>query len=139
VEKRLLNILVVDDEPMVARVVLRILEGILEADGYTVVTIIEAGEHGFGSAVRTALAQAKAEGEPFDILVSDIGLNGENGCAIVAEALKEYRDLRVFVMSGADSHLLTDELRALIAGFIPKPFTTGDFRAVLKPSIAAAQ
>jgi len=111
-------VLLVDDDEAVRRVTARYLALL----GYTV---IEAGN----------AAQALAAGEgPVDVVLSDIGLPGIRGPALL-EAIRFRRpSLRAILMTGYAEEALRPEDLPRDAGLLTKPFTLDELRACLAGS-----
>ena len=115
-----LRVLIVDDEPDTREM----LEAVLSARGAAVVTVASAGE-ALGALGR----------ETFDVLVSDIGMPGEDGY----ELIRRVRALgpgRGSVPAAALTAYARDDdrIRALLAGFqihIPKPVNPAELAAVI--------
>jgi nitrogen-specific signal transduction histidine kinase/CheY-like chemotaxis protein len=104
------TVLVVEDEPLVRKLAVRILS----TQGYAV---LEASD---GPA---ALEQAGRLGGQLDLLITDIVMPGMNGKEVAAELVRSYPDLRVIYMSGYAEHAVVQ--RGVIdegIAFIPKPF-----------------
>jgi PAS domain S-box-containing protein len=117
------TLLLVEDEPAVRAIALRILEGA----GYRVL-VASSGAEAIGLA-------ARHEG-PIDLLVSDVVMPGMNGRQLADELLRVRRGLRVLFMSGYAEAALGDRgLAQGTEGLLDKPFTrdtlTRTVRAVL--------
>ena len=89
-------------------------------------TMLEVALRNFGATVASAAgaddAVAAVGRQPFDLLVSDIGLPGEDGCAMLARIRRTHPHLRAIAVTAYANHAERD--RALAAGFalwIPKP------------------
>lgn len=119
-----LQILLVEDDPTVARLVRYCLEG----QGYTVTTA--------GDGV-TALNAAYAA--PPDLVLLDLVLPNLGG-HLVCRALREdsrTRDVPILLITGAGS--VSDEVRACGAdGHLQKPFTPGQLLAAVAPYTGTA-
>ncbi len=110
-----MHILVIEDEPKVARA---IQEG-LEGESYSV-TIAYTGEDGF------FLASA----EPFDLVVLDIMLPRRNGLEILAAMRKRGLQVPVLILTAKDA--VEDRVLGLDAGaddYLVKPFAFPEFLA----------
>ena len=104
-------ILVVDDEPGVRGVTVRILREL----GYVV---LEAGD--------AAQAMAAFDGGPrIDLLVADVVLPGMTGRELARQCVREHPDLRVLMISGypADAHADPADAGAGAPPFLAKPFS----------------
>src|SRR5262245_5725146 len=100
--------LVVDDEPAIAHLVSRILQGA----GYPVVTATSAAE------ARRLLGQRAVT-----IVVSDLRMPEESGIELLRGVLATNPTMATIVVSGMDDSALEDEALDLgVFGFVPKPF-----------------
>src|SRR3972149_4172768 len=107
------KILVIDDEELLVRTMNRLLE----TSGYDVYTVKSAND-----------AQAMAEGEDFDLIISDIRIPGKNGVEIV----KTIQNLRVssgkkiipviFVTGFADEAIEKEAKKLNPIAYFLKPF-----------------
>jgi CheY-like chemotaxis protein len=104
------RVLVIDDEPLIGRIVERIL-----ADEHDVVTLNRAGE---------ALERLRA-GEQFDVILCDLFMPGMDGPTFhneLARVMPEMAGRVVFLSGGA----YTDQMRAFLAStdrlHLEKPF-----------------
>jgi two-component system, cell cycle sensor histidine kinase and response regulator CckA len=123
-------ILVVDDEPLV----LRIIKGVLSMEGFRVLAAASAGE-----------AMEVHEREPrIDLLLSDVVMPGVSGPELADVLLARDPGLRVLLTAGMPD---TPVIRAAILdrgfAFIPKPFLPSELSAkvrqvLAKPCLAAA-
>jgi signal transduction histidine kinase/ActR/RegA family two-component response regulator/PAS domain-containing protein len=117
-----LNVLVVDDEPMLRMVV----EEMLSAEGHEVVTAaggLEASE--------LVLESYKAK-RPFDVVVSDIEMPVLNGRMLAEFIETESPNTEVILMTGwADSQLDIDTISTRVVGLIKKPPRLADITALL--------
>jgi two-component system copper resistance phosphate regulon response regulator CusR len=106
--KGIVDILIVEDEPKMAKA---LKEG-LEADGYSV-RVSYTGEEGF------YLVQAR----PFDLVILDVMLPGHDGFEILATLRKRGIDTPVLLLTAKDT--IEDRVRGLDAGaddYLVKPF-----------------
>ena len=107
------RILLVEDDPNVQRVVRKTLE----RAGFTVQTA-DNGEEG--------LATLEAEGDAFDLILTDLVLPGVSGRKIVDRVVEDHLTVPVVVMSGyAEEEAEGGGTLPPEAEFIQKPFTTG--------------
>jgi len=121
------SILVVEDEPMVRQLVVRMLERL----GYR---CLEASDG------MDALRAVEAHAGTIDGVVTDLVMPHMNG-RVLAERLKARRpELPVLFMSGyTDDEMIRRELLVVGAPFIQKPFEAEDFAARLRSVLSAAQ
>ena len=104
------TVLIVEDEPLVRKLAVRILAN----QGYRV---IEAADGPL------ALALAETLDGPLHLLVTDVVMPGMTGMEVAAALQVRHRGLRVIYMSGYAEHLVVQ--RGVIEegiAFIPKPF-----------------
>jgi DNA-binding response OmpR family regulator len=109
-----LRILVVEDERKLAAVI----EGGLEEQGYAVDVAHDGAD-----------ALAKAEGEPYDLVVLDLMLPNIDGLTVCARLRAEQRNMPVLMLTARDG--VDDRVRGLDAGaddYLTKPFA---FRELL--------
>jgi CheY-like chemotaxis protein len=112
-----LRILAVDDEPELRDMIALMLGN----DGHTV-RAVGSGEE----------ALAALEAEPFDLLLSDIGMSGMNGWELAARVRQRWPSLRLVLATGWGAEI--DPARARRHGVetvIAKPFRFSDLRRVL--------
>jgi two-component system cell cycle sensor histidine kinase/response regulator CckA len=106
------RILLVEDEDMVRAVA----ERALARAGYEV-TACPGGEEGL-----EALA-AQGQGEPFDLVVSDVVMPGMDGPAMVRAIREKHPDMPVLFMSGYAEEQLRKDIDISDMHFIAKPFS----------------
>ncbi len=109
------TVVLVDDEDLVRRLILRVLE----KEGYRVIAVSTAEE---------GLA-ALSSGEVVDLLLTDVTLPGMNGVELGRRALEQRRDLKLICMSGSGEEDLVTDLLARATGaaaFLNKPFSPGE-------------
>jgi len=99
------TILLVDDEDDIRD----LLAMLLRRDGYAVLQAASAAE---------ALRVAAAHAAPVDLLLTDLGLPGEDGAALAARMAASRRGLRVLYVSGSERREGMDP-----DAFLAKPFT----------------
>ncbi|MBT4126163.1 MAG: response regulator [Chloroflexi bacterium] len=117
-----LNVLVVDDEPMLRMVV----QEMLTAEGHTVEVA-----PGGPEASELVIENFKA-GSPFDVVVSDIEMPELNG-RMLAEFIEiESPDTEVILMTGwANSQLDVDTISTRVVGILNKPPRLADITALM--------
>ncbi len=104
------SVLVVEDEPAVRRVLVRMLK----QHGFQV-TAAENGD--------AALSAVKA-GMKLDLLLTDVVMPGSSGVELVERVLVVHPELAVIYMSGYANHHLADEhLQRSRSAFLQKPFS----------------
>jgi two-component system, cell cycle sensor histidine kinase and response regulator CckA len=122
---RALRILLVDDEPAIAR----LLVGVLQRSGQ-IVTVLHNGHD--------AWARLASAPQDFDALVVDLNMPGMTGLELVRRA----RTLRfrgpILVMSGRVTDDENIELAALDVAILHKPFTAEKFLAAFQAHVRAA-
>ncbi len=115
-----IRVLVVDDDKAHAEVVAESLARV----GY------ETERVNSGSA-----AFKKLEGEPFDIIVTDLRLGDTDGLAVLKSAKTHNPDAEVVVITGhADVRTAVDAIKQGAAHYLTKPLDMGELRSVLERS-----
>jgi|SRR5579859_2613620 len=104
------TILLVEDEPSVRRLVSQMLQ----LTGYTV---LEA------SGGLEALGLMDNVGRPVDLLLTDIVMPSMNGGALAQRLSRQHPKMRVLFTSGYMDDVVVQEVVAMGAQFLPKPFT----------------
>ncbi len=123
------TILLVEDEPSVAR----ITERVLTSAGYNV-RVADSG--------MAALSMMENESTPFDLLLTDVIMPGMSGPELATEMARRRPDIKVLFISGYTNESLTSR-GVLEAGveLIQKPFVSKDLkqqiRAVLDASLTS--
>ncbi len=116
-------ILVVDDDPTIRKIVLRILGSqhgpLVEADCGATATIVASNE------------------EHIDLLLSDVVMPDESGPRLAARLRETRKDLRVLFMSGyprvtLEKHGLRDD-----DAFVQKPFRAEELRDAVRDALDA--
>jgi DNA-binding NtrC family response regulator len=116
-EGRELSVMIVDDEPIVGKR----LKPALEKAGF----VVEFFEHP-GAAVE------RLEQKPFDIIVTDLRMEGLDGIQILEHVMEHCEHTRVILITGYATVEVARE--ALVKGafdFISKPFKARDLQAVI--------
>ncbi len=117
------RILIVDDEALERTTLMRILE----LEGYEV----QAVENGLG--VLPALRQ-----KPFDLMILDLNMPGMNGMEVLAQALDQYPDLQVIVLTAYGSlETVIEALRRKVHDYILKPAQPEQIVASVKQALQA--
>jgi signal transduction histidine kinase/CheY-like chemotaxis protein len=119
------RILAVDDEPAITRMV----AAMLEPDGHTVVT---------ASSGEEALARLAAE--PFDVVLSDIGMGaGMNGWDLAARVHASHPGIAFALATGWGAQIEPAEAEAAgVAAVIAKPYRLDDLRRLVATLSATA-
>jgi DNA-binding NtrC family response regulator len=118
-----IRILVLDDEPIVGRR----LKPALEKHGY----VVETFEDGQAALDRLAAQE-------FDIVVTDVRMEGVSGIRVLEHVLQEVPRTKVIVISGYATVEVAQE--ALVKGafdFLAKPFKPEDLRRVIAKAVAS--
>jgi signal transduction histidine kinase/ActR/RegA family two-component response regulator len=116
------RILLVDDDPMV----LRSLRDTLEADGHKVTTA-DGGQAGI-DAFRIALAQ----GEPFPVVITDLGMPHVDGRNVSASIKAAARDTIILMLTGWGQRLVVDgDIPAHVDRVLSKPPRLRELREAL--------
>ena len=119
------KILVVDDEPLVARSCRRILAGA----GYEVDTAAT-GQDGLNRAV----------GEDFDLVVADLKLPDLDGMELVRTLRSKQPAIAVIIITGYGSVPSVVEATKLgVSEYIPKPFTPAQITEAVKTALGTAK
>jgi PAS domain S-box-containing protein len=116
------RILVIDDDP----IILKSLREILEQDGHSVV-IAGGGESGIG-----AFRAASARAEPFDVVITDLGMPHVDGRTVAAAIKSGAPDVPVIMLTGWGHRLLADkDLPPHVNRVLGKPPKLAALRAAL--------
>ncbi|MCC6223146.1 MAG: response regulator [Thermoleophilia bacterium] len=118
----LATILLVEDEPLVLRLVERLLEG----GGYAVVPVATPGE---------ARQLAAAMPAP-DLLVTDVVLPGRSGPELAAELRLSWPGLRVLYVSGYPGEAFGERGLERGEGLLHKPFRGTELLAAVRSSLS---
>ena len=116
------HVLVVDDEPMLRMVV----EEMLASEGHTV-------EVASGGPEASELIQDRHQnGNPFDVVVSDIEMPVLNGRMLAEFIENESPNTEVILMTGwADAQLDVDSISTRVVGILNKPPRLADITALI--------
>jgi CheY-like chemotaxis protein len=116
------RILAIDDDP----IILRSLREILEQDGHSV-TIASGGESGID-----AFRAASARGEPFDVVITDLGMPHVDGRTVAAAIKSGAPDVPVIMLTGWGHRLLAEnDLPLHVDRVLGKPPRLAALRAAL--------
>jgi CheY-like chemotaxis protein len=117
-----LNLLIVDDDP----ILLKSLEDILAGDGHPV-TVAHGGQAGV-DAVRTALEQ----GHPFDLVFTDLGMPHVDGRKVASAVKALVPSMPVVLLTGWGQRLMAeDDIPLHVDRVLSKPPKPRDLREAL--------
>ncbi len=112
------KVLVVDDE----RDICRALEFLLSREGYKVVTTYNGQD-----------AVKKIEAEDFDLVISDLKMEGMNGLEVLEKALAIHPHLIVIIMTAfASVESAVEAMKKGASDYIVKPFINEDVRMTVR-------
>lgn len=116
------NILILDDEPIVSKR----LKPSLERKGYEVETF-----------TRSSDALSRIREKRFDIVITDLKMEGIDGMEFLTEVKKLYPDTEVIVITGfATMDTAKESFRKGVFDFLAKPFKLGEITEVIKKAEA---
>jgi DNA-binding NtrC family response regulator len=111
------SILILDDEPIVSKR----LKPSLEKKGYEVETF-----------TRGADALARVQERKFDIVVTDLKMEGVDGMQFLTEVKEKYPDTEVIVITGfATMATAKESFNKGVFDFLAKPFKLGEIAEVI--------
>jgi CheY-like chemotaxis protein len=117
-----LRILLVDDDPLV----LRSLTEILAADGHSI-TSADGGQRGIDE-----FHAARKRGQPFAVVITDLGMPNVAGSAVAAAVKSVTRDTPVILLTGWGQRLKRErELPANVDCVLGKPPRLSELRVAL--------
>ncbi|WP_319583682.1 response regulator [uncultured Pseudodesulfovibrio sp.] len=112
------SILILDDEPIVSKR----LQPALEKKGYEVESFYE-----------SAQAMARIRERSFDIVVTDLKMEGIDGMQFLAEVKKLSSRTEVIVITGfATMDTAKESMRKGVFDFLAKPFKLGEIQEVIR-------
>jgi CheY-like chemotaxis protein len=118
-----LRILVVDDEPLVRQ----LLQDVLQVEGH-VVTVADGGRVGL-----EALRAARQRREPFDVVLTDLGMPEKDGCEVAQSVKREAPDTPVILLTGWGQALQQEEsLPPQVDFLLSKPPGLQELEAALR-------
>lgn len=124
---RSLRILCVDDDPRVRE----LIEDMLRVDGHRP-TLVDGGQAGID-----AFLAALAQGQPFDVVITDLGMPHVGGYEVAAAVKQAVPDIPVILLSGWGQQLQDRAERlAGVDMVLNKPATFSDLRAALAKILA---
>jgi two-component system cell cycle sensor histidine kinase/response regulator CckA len=115
------TVLLVEDEPMVRSVA----ERALTRHGYKVVTA-DNGEEAL---------EILGQGDPIDLLISDVVMPGMDGPTVVREARKSRPELKILFMSGYAEEQLRKSIDIENVNFLPKPFSVTELAEAARRAV----
>jgi DNA-binding NtrC family response regulator len=125
VSKQRLQVLVLDDEPIVGRR----LKTALEKNGYEVESFEDARE-----------ALRRSDEKVFDIIVTDVRMEEVDGLQVLEHVLARSARSKVIVITGyATVEVAREALAKGAFDFIAKPFKPDDLREVIARAAAALE
>jgi CheY-like chemotaxis protein len=118
-----LRILVVDDDPLVRQ----LLQDVLQDEGY-VVTVADGGRVGL-----EVLRVARERQEPFDVVLTDLGMPEMDGREVARGVKREAPETPVILLTGSGQVLQQEgPLLPHVDRLLSKPPTLRDLRAALR-------
>lgn len=114
------RLLLVDDDPMVLRLLSKILAGAYPVD----------------TAKNAAAARALLAGQPYNLMLTDIRMPGESGADLIRFARSAYPHTAIVVVSGVSE---TDEAKIIldagVYGYIVKPFEASQIKIAVENAL----
>jgi len=125
------RILVMDDEPLVARVTCRVLQQF----GYQVDHVLD------GEATIESYIKARDEGKPYTVIIMDLTIPGRmGGKEAMAKLQKIDPDIKAIVSSGYSTDpVMANYQEYGFSGVLPKPYRLDDLRNVLNSITASPE
>ena len=122
------RVLVVDDDPLVRRVVVRILakHGL---------RVLEAGDADEAQAIH----RAQPDDERIEVLITDLVMPGANGRTLARMLRALDPELLVLYVSGYEADTFTDEPDAPAGIFVAKPFTEARLLSALADALSGSR
>ncbi len=116
--KEYVKILIVDDEPMMRNLLLKILE----SEGYKITLAASALE-----------ALDRLDEDKFDLMLSDVKMPGMNGFELLEEVKKKWNDMAVIVMTGyGDAFTIKEALLKGAYEYLSKPFKSHEVSLIVE-------
>ena len=117
-------VLVVEDDPMLCRVVVRTLR----SWGFAIREAHDGGE---------ALSEVEAAAEVFSVMLLDVMLPVMDGIEVARRVLRDRPEFPIVACSAAMEAEMIAQLRdAGVRHFLPKPYSADSLRAILRLAIA---
>lgn len=120
------RVLVVDDDPLVRRVAVRVLQ----KHGLRVIDASDVDE-------AIATYESRSGEEAVQLLLTDLVMPGANGRTLARMLRARDPELRVAYMSGYEADTFTDEPDAPDGAFLAKPFTEARLMTVVRDAMVA--
>ena len=118
------QILILDDEPIVCKR----LRPAFQKAGYEVETFID-----------SASAMARIEGKRFDIVITDLKMQGTDGMRLLSRTKELWPETNVIVITGfATSETAKESFRKGAIDFIAKPFKLSDILDTVRRLVAVS-
>ncbi len=118
--QRVINVLIVEDDPMVAEFNKRYLE---QVDGFLLVNI--------ANSVKEALDVI--EEKNVDLLLLDVFMPGENGLSLLRKVREEKQDIdAILITAASDVEKIQEALRNGVVDYLIKPFEFDRFEQALR-------
>jgi CheY-like chemotaxis protein len=122
-----LRVLFVDDEPLLRQLV----GDMLRTDGHTV-EVADGGQEGLG-----LFRQALARSEPFDVVITDLGMPGMDGRKLTLLLKQESPETPVIMLTGWGALMRKDDETPLhVECVLSKPPRLSDLRDALRNTVA---
>ena len=119
------NILVVEDDPLV----LKVVAGMLKAVGYSTITAHDGLE---------ALERYRENPDKVSLVLSDLAMPRMNGLELTEELLTDNPNMKIIIMSGylqEEPEINPDEFG--LTAWLEKPITAARLTAVIQPLVGA--
>ncbi|MBK5225904.1 MAG: PAS domain S-box protein, partial [Thermoleophilia bacterium] len=121
------KILIIDDEPMIRT----LLGDMVQKMGHKI-EVAEAGEQGLAD-----FDAAVASGEPFDLVLTDLGMPGMSGWEVVEAIKQRSPETPVVLITGWGDQLDSGKMRESgVDAVVAKPFRVEDIRRLLAKELA---
>ena len=97
-----------------------------------VVAILEAGGHQAVAALSMAQACVLLANQPFDVVLSDLGMEPENGWDLAKHVRANYPTMRFVMATGWAAQVDPDDARARgVDAIVSKPFRASELNAAV--------
>ena len=124
------RVLVAEDNPALRSLIADVLTG----EGYEVIEAADA----FQMQQAITISVASGPTEAFDLVVTDIRMPGKSGLDALSELRRAGSTSRFVVITAFPEDATERRIRELDAKLLAKPFSLGDFRALMKTVIQPA-